>query len=659
MKIWEANNQAIEIWKKATGFEPNSVSWDVYHHHKNIKQSQEVDPTALTTFMMLRSSARAFAEDQEFNYLEFLENPESVMERTADLRMLFSILRDEECQAEVLRFQNNLKVRADVMGLRAHVEATIDDVQRLAYIRRDALLAFKSLKIHHFGAGKRRPEKPKYNQNVIKFWNMNSVVMAAQQQPMDGISMVMVRDPILLFSYFCFLVVNGENISVISDIADSPHPFHKYMSRARAQERSYADRAERLRFPYQLFDFKFEDDVRGKPRFMGERQKSGIAPINTQAVIVKPITELDADQALWALMMFDILAEQYWNEEQKPVALSYTADGMRQIGLKNASLIIPGQKTVSRLGREDLKKEVLKDVFDRESTGQNDWMEKRYAHLVNDDLFNLIGENKTYRLLDGSSTAPEKLLGDKKVKEILYPGHETYRELAGMEPTHFGTAVQMESDRRFIARYNQALVVSAHAKKEFEEREQEIRDWYEKKVKENLPRLLDAIAKGRMDSETQDYHPTKGKDEYESAERTFDNGVPQPGNILSQYESRDYSGFQFQVYMFTHTPRQSKYWCHLSGKRATIWNDFTPKTPRSVADMAGCQISDLPDVLQHWYREERYHGNQILDRVDPMEWNCKNPWRELKFDVLIGLSKQEWKKLVKKAGLPYRTLKDH
>lgn len=659
MKIYEANNAALLIWMEATGLDPKDPDilgdWNHSEYHRNIKQAQEVDPTALTTFMVLRSTVREFAKDQEFDGLELLEEPEKVLARTEKLRRLLKILNDPECMAEVASFQKKLKDAAKTMGLLETCQSMIDNIQELAYIRRDALLGFKDLKVFHFGYGPRRPNPPKYNQSVIKFWNMNSVVQAAQAQPVDAITMVMVRDPVDLFSYFCFLVVNGENITVLSDLPDSPHPLHKYMSRSRAMERRFESRAMQLRFPYQLFDFKFNDDG----RYTGEKQKNSLARTNIEAVLVKPVKDLDADQALWALMMFDLLAEQYWNQKQKPVELSYTGDGMKQLSLKGSeskSLVLPGQALLAPLTREDMRRENLKEVFE-EPTGQNDWMEERYGKSVPEEVFNLIGEKKTYRLLDGSGTKPGKMV--PKTTDVgavfntnTFGWKNKSWELTAIEPTHFGTPKEMESDRRFMARVNQAIVIEAAATKEFHARETEIKRWYEEKVKENLEKLLYHTALGKFDSEKQDHPPSKDG-EFVSG---FAPLVLQPGNILYQYGSKSAHGWGHQVKLYTMT--RTRYLCHLSGKQATVWTRFSPMTPRSLADMAGCKMEELPDVLHHWYRNEQYYGNSILDRIDPMEWKCTNPWRSLKFEVLIGLAKSEFNRLLKKHGMKRREVKD-
>ena len=51
MKVYEANNKALEVWSEATGLDPKNpnVLGGLYQYHEAIRESQDVDPSALTT----------------------------------------------------------------------------------------------------------------------------------------------------------------------------------------------------------------------------------------------------------------------------------------------------------------------------------------------------------------------------------------------------------------------------------------------------------------------------------------------------------------------------------------------------------------------------------------------------------------------------------
>lgn len=68
--------------------------------------------------------------------------------------------------------------------------------------------------------------------------------------------------------------------------------------------------------------------------------------------------------------------------------------------------------------------------------------------------------------------------------------------------------------------------------------------------------------------------------------------------------------------------------------------------------MCGCEVKDLPDILQYWNKLKMYSGNSILSNVDPMEWVVENPWKKLNLNVDVFLSKTAYNQLRKAEGLP-------
>jgi hypothetical protein len=74
------------------------------------------------------------------------------------------------------------------------------------------------------------------------------------------------------------------------------------------------------------------------------------------------------------------------------------------------------------------------------------------------------------------------------------------------------------------------------------------------------------------------------------------------------------------------------------GRAALLLHDvraywFTAIKPRNAVDLAymcGVEVSDLPELLQHWHNrdDEPYTGNSILNRIDPLEWAIHPPWEK-------------------------------
>ncbi len=87
--------------------------------------------------------------------------------------------------------------------------------------------------------------------------------------------------------------------------------------------------------------------------------------------------------------------------------------------------------------------------------------------------------------------------------------------------------------------------------------------------------------------------------------------------------------------------------CLMNGTAASYWVGIYPANAAELALVAGCAVTELPDVLQHWNLLRTYTGNHILSRIDPMIWKAQNPWLKLKLSVLIPLSKRAVAQLAK------------
>ena len=83
-----------------------------------------------------------------------------------------------------------------------------------------------------------------------------------------------------------------------------------------------------------------------------------------------------------------------------------------------------------------------------------------------------------------------------------------------------------------------------------------------------------------------------------------------------------------------------------------MW-EFDPSTSRAVADLAGVPLDDLPDVIRHWREKDPYRGNSILARLDPMDWSIENPWKELRFSIVVRTCKRCLQRHAKSMGLKF------
>jgi hypothetical protein len=632
---YDLTNEALRLWVVATGVDPdNNHGWgDVYTANKWIRVAQDADPTGLTTYLHLRAVAREYIQEHSYSALAILETPDVVELKLAPLRALIEALDHPDLLAFAQDFQTQLRETAKDQGVLEQTAPVIDDLTQLGQVRLDALHATQSLRRDTFTRGPRRSTHLRYNRRVLKFWNVNSLVRALEVQPEDGISLCLLRDPqIVASSFFAFAMRDGDTATMWSDAPSTSHPLEKYMSRGRRGTRDLQDRADALRFPYQLLDAKFVDEGR---QVVDDNSGTQLVRTNVEAVTISALEELEPDQILWALMMFDLLRYQPEHEGE----LSCTGETLF-LALTGVSQKALG--TVEPLRRADITAEALTEQLQRaesrgfQSTHQNDWMEERYADRVDEEVYNLFGSERGGLALSGTS-------------DVAIKTKEAGGILATTDPMSFGTATQMADDRIWVARHNQAMRVRDLAKAEFKRRSEKIVEWFNKAVRANSQWFLDVACTGSAFFT------------YQTPERSFGKLKSKEVNmVLWQRVSKGYAptsdGWWGHVPLYTpqsyarhqRTPPAK---CFVSGEIASIWTRFEPRTPEMLRALVGGV--KLPDVLEHWYLDRPYDGNSILDRTDPMDSMIEDPWLALRdnFNVMLGLSLREFRRQCKARGI--------
>lgn len=639
--LYDVTNEALRLWITVTGVDPEDTNfwgsnWDIRKINETIRTAQDVDVSGLTTFMILRSMARTYVENHQVSAMALIEREAETLAELDDMRSLVRLLDNTEAMDEVARFQQSLRDTADEQELLAETAACIEDLPMLAEVRLDALRAVTSLRRDTFRHGAKRAEHLRYNKRILKFWNINSLVRAMEVQPEEGISMCLLRDPdVIEYSFFAFAVHDGDNLSVWSDVEPQEHPLQKFMSRSRSRARQLEDRMSNLRFPYQLLDVKFDDE--GKH---ARPDSSGTALVRTsiEAVAIAPLKDLEPDQILWALMMFDLLRFQQHDESLsmtgEDVFLALSGGAQKALGSVEP---IAAERITSEVMREQL---ATHESRGRQPTGANDWMEERYKDGVPSDLYNVFASANDAVLRVGTTGA---LVPQKKKSAWEH----SRAEIAGVNAMMFGRSGEMESDRVWIARYNQAKAVEKLALEEFERRRKEILEWYARAVQKNRGLFIEAACRGRLDfphGPQVDLNEDFPEEVNSIRWQRFSKGESPTG--WSDSESR-------LVQLYTPEwrrpglPRRPPK-CLISGEVASVWTRFEPRTAEALKKFTN---SDLPDVLEHWASEAPYHGNSILDRTDPMDSMIENPWRQEKFGVLLGLSIREFRRQCKAHGI--------
>jgi hypothetical protein len=471
----------------------------------------------------------------------------------------------------------------------------------------------------------------------------------------SGVTLSLIRDPDDMHSYFAFAIRNGGNVFVLSDVPQEVHPLQRYM--ARRPERAFGERTYQNWFPYDLLNLKFDEET--KAYYADQARRRALIPQAQKIDRLKPIGELAPAETLWIIMMFDLIVEKFWHQGYQAPALSYTGAMIREQrplldAAQSANLPVVAYKTLAlpALTRADMTQEKVMGAVHKDGGRPNAWLEARYADKVDPELFNLLdnGANSLYLLPAEGTNRGQTNTHQNHELAVVHPTYVAVRAkddaqvmewnkrgrytLRALNTTSFGTQEELQANRIFLARHNQAKAIQRMAHEEYARRKDEVVAWYKDQVENNLDYLLKLAAAGNV-------------------RRVFEPAAP--GSQLSTADGYQYAGGEFDfVRTYDESERspavsclvylhdgyyRKKPQCLVTGSACSLQVYFQPQNPAQLAELAGCTVADLPDVLQNWAPNRDFRGNHMLDRIDPMAWALRDPWCQLDFRVLLHLSK--------------------
>lgn len=672
---------ALDMWVGLTGVDPNQRSftirmgggmddYTVSTMHRALEEALQVDPTGITTYLLLDAVSTMYLQERSFSMVELLEEPERTAEYLLKAKQFRELARDPEItdigNAFALSMRQALRhYHADS----TEVMKVLENRHKMAYLRRDAFRSIEKLRVDQFLRGEHEPDEaaPAYNQSVHQFWNINSLVDTACRQP-SGVTLNLVRDPDDFQSYFAFAIRNGGNLFILSDVPEYSHPMQRFMSRR--PDRAFSSRASRNWFPYDLMNLKVDEE--NERIYADTKKRVNLIPLQQEVDKLKRINELEPEEILWIVMMFDLIVERFWDKKFQAKELSYTG----AMVVEETPLIESAQRanlpvtTYQTLNAPHLTTSMLSDDESKEAYGKdggspNKWMEERYADRVTDDALNIVDTPEKLRYLPplkGGRHDPKNhedavvseggivCVDAEADKKLPFWNKEGRYSIEEFDATSFGTAKEIENNRRFIARHNQAKVIQRLADEEYAERKEEVMAWWSKAIQRNSDQLLNMAAQPdgcwvKVDKERWPNAQIYGRFRTDRNER----------QMVCCYTNKEWRdqlmGLSCGVALHQgYRHRDDTFLCYLNGTSSSFTILFQPQTADELALLAGCKNEDMPDVLQHWCADSDNHGNQILSRIDPMSWVPRNPWEKMQFNVVMRLSKRGLKRIQKERG---------
>ncbi len=647
-EIRETLNSALALWQDITGVDPTastmSISnWRLRETFEELNEALELDPTQVTAALLLAHFVDSYFRERKVTELELLTNPAAVRDRLLKPAELVAILARPEVSEARADYVAGVTDAVEAYGAsqREDVQQLLTQPHELAILRRDALRSIAKLRVDQFLSGQPEPAhiRPVYNRTVHQWWDINAMLAAAPHLP-SGVSLNLIRHTNVFESYFCFTVRNGANLFVVTDVPDREHPLQAQMSRR--PDRELSRRAGRNWFPYGLLDLEYDEEARRL--YVTETKRRELATVATVALPLRPVAELEGAELVWLTMMFDLLIERFWRQGWQAPALSYTAEMLKANRMLASSQTanlpaLPYEAVaLAPLTREDISSANVTEAEVGEMAHQpNAWMEARYGAQVPPEVFNLLGGRDDVLLLTKSGGVDE--VNAAKYHELTDWQRKDLRagrmELEALSATSFGSRERLDADRKFPAGVNYARQISRLAYAEYKLRQKDVTAWYAERVRANLPTLLSWAGNTAL------WVDDGLRGSFSGYEGTVGPTYMGLRNFVEHYElgSDDY-GYRFGGAQTPAGFYKGHYECAITAAKASYYVVYAPATAHELALLAGCEVSELPDVLQHWTALRPYTGNHILDRIDPMVWSATNPWLSLDLRVRIPLSKR-------------------
>lgn len=314
---FEPTAKALEIWQDLIGVRADESGKTIGDWHEKqkleaLREAFELDQSEISGTLLLRYYLSSYLKDQTVTLDRLLTDSKEINDKLNKIKLLKSIVERDEVKEHVEDFTSAIKNGLAYYGVEENKEMTdiINNPEMLGILRRDALKSLSKLKIDQFFDGE--PEKPGvrpvYQKMVHQWWNINSMLEAALYAP-SGVSLNLIREPNDYHSFFAFLIKNGSNVFVLSDVPEFAHPMQGMMSRR--PDRQMSERIAKNWFPYDLLNVAYDEDGR---LYFEQSNSTALVAHQAEALPVKPISAIGAAEVIWTLMMFDLIVDRFWKK---------------------------------------------------------------------------------------------------------------------------------------------------------------------------------------------------------------------------------------------------------------------------------------------------------------------------------------------------------
>lgn len=619
--------EKLALWVKVTGIDPNnpptsyeipmdgSLSvWDIKKMNEQIKEALTYDDSGMFAEAYLQTYFQQFLEQRKISLFDLVTKPDHTA-YIQDLKKLYDALQENHAEKTIL------EDAAKAMDFYDLPHDTLS-VFTIAELRTSANRCMNGqLHTLQFATGKSAKDCFKMSKDIFIYEDINALLFSAASHQIDGVILAYIREREITDSYFAFVIKNGENLYLLTDM---PHYAYPGQNRTiRCPGRSMHDRINCNYFPYQSVAKIDTSDLWNSGRY-GTSESADAPGTGLQEYGRKKIgafQDMDQEEMFWTVMMISLIRDKFYKEVPQ-YELNYVGAMIQnpQIEQKNALAI---RSYFPTFALPDLQ--IQKTMEDGEKNLRNhDYLINRYKDRIDPEALNMIAGTGRFVLAD-----------QKYTEESSFYGHEPKHLLISFDPNVCGTVDELRKNQKYVERYNYSVQIREMLKKDFNDHWSEILRPVEEMVKNNIRNLCIQHLQGFLVEKDVPY----------SKQYTFDHWYG------SETYHNNYERFRYGYDM--HSVKADMR-CYFTGGKPGAIIQITPQNMNELLQVCNCKKEDLPEELQHWGMDKEYYGNPSLERIDPLLWNVKDPWNELRFEINILLSKKEYLKLCEEAGVEKR-----
>lgn len=642
-------------------------SSDLHRFVEEVEASLDRDASGFTAVCMLEHAVDMLLNETISLHEYRIGASEETKKTLALLAQIESIIRSPEVVAVRTAINRMVAGSVDGIGVAASVRSACESLvagSDFGGLMNKAAAWLKGAISRQFSRTDTKGDKFLLNEWIYGFSNMEAVVRAVHAQPVDGVSLCMVFENPLEYSYFVIAAKVGNAVYTFNE--NNGLGNREQLHRRRNPGRDLDRRLEDNYFPYSIFDMDVVSTASGS----GQQLKAKLPEGMSTAVVlhdghahqIRKIVDLQPVEIVWLVLLTYRLKQDAWDNRLDIPDLSFTGS-MVNLGLpsgeevKNASIVLAGgQKCeITAPALHDIAHLASKDWkahgWEQEPCGHNQAL---VADVLSDIPSAVVDESSLRLLRRGKAEKFAKAENEGGRRTHIGKFGEVQTFSATLAGGHVvGTKREIEQLQIYEARKRLAASVQTILNRDFSEKQSEVWEWLQRRV--STPEMLDRIqamavdgvfmARGLESSSVRFGNTEDVKDKGSNIVRVRD------VNSNGGKASRGYYlyGASKPIILF-HEKNTGHYGelCAFSGvqkrSKTPFWLvNIEPETNSALCDLLMCKPEDLPRPIRRWTTAQRYIGNSILSHIDPVDM-IENPWCGVSIAVAFYLSENSLKR---------------